>query len=719
MSILARTIGLALAIATIVGIARPPAAAQDLPDPPANTLPDGAAPTAPEKPKPRTGPASVPLPDSGRLAPPVDGTVILTEDFRDMQTGWPVGESPTAVWGYSRGSYVINLRGTGRVRTANDSVVEQGVLVPRAVFRDFCLDFHSSLKSTAFSYVEVRFRVSARGFYTLAYNSRKQFSITRFDGQYRTLLPFRKSESLQANNDFRILFEGDRLLLYANGTPIAVCRDPDPLPPGGLIFLAGLASGRKLVDSTLRLDRLRLYGLPETNGEPTTDTPVIASNSRQMTAPDVDPEASEAPPEESPYAPPTRQNHYSYAEKGKPGPDLPTPANATAANSSTPTPSTARQPPPTGDGSSSLPSMSLAPPPPEPPPSGDLPGPTGGTAPFPSPAGTQAPATPQPPLAPPGPPTSENLASTAMNAGGPSAPTYPSAPDPTAAPTTPAASPSIDTTGRGESAAIPDDPKPKKKATPSPKARPSAVSNAPLPGSDVFPLMTGNYWVFEGVIKNDAPEPGAPPANPNPATASDQPAVSSEAAKRVEVTVRWRMDVMDTAVVDGWGFALVKGYPSDLASYDAAREPSESLIIRDPEGRYYLVQREDITTQLIALQSGNMEQFEKPGPEDLILAPPFTRGSQFGSEQALRREGTTNRWVISGEGSARLPHVRGLTLPAGKAALPTHTLEFRTNPDVTTVQFAPGVGILAYKYVHFGTATECDVRLVECHLRNN
>src|ERR1043165_4214549 len=118
------------------------------------------------------------------------------------------------------------------------------------------------------------------------------------------------------------------------------------------------------------------------------------------------------------------------------------------------------------------------------------------------------------------------------------------------------------------------------------------------------------------------------------------------------------------------------------------------MIVRDPEGRYYLVQREDITAQFVTLQSGSMERFEKPGSEDLILAPPFVRQAQFGREDVLRREGTTNRWVFTGEGVTKIGHIQGVRQEPGKSdTLPMFTLEFRTNPDVSTVEFAPGLGI--------------------------
>ncbi|HSI85318.1 MAG TPA: hypothetical protein VK970_16150, partial [Candidatus Methylacidiphilales bacterium] len=456
--------------------------AQDLPD-----VPSGNGGRRPKR------PGSNVKATSSQLAVPLDAELILSDDFAEMTSGWPIGESPTAVWGYNRGSYMISLRGTGRVRSENDNVVEQGIMVPKAVFRDFCLDFRATLQAQAFSYMEVRFRTSHKGFYTLAFNTKKMFSLTRFDGQYRTLLPFRKSESLQDVNDFRILVEGGRILIYANGTPIAACKDSAPLPSGGLVFLSGLASGNKLVESKLLIQKVRLYVLPLVQGEPRTEPPLITSNTplpKQTTAPDVNSESSEGVAE-SPYAPPSRQNNHSAAEGQLPTSTLgetppPAPAPATA-----PTPA-----PPSG------PTIDTTPPP-------EVMSPQG-TPTVPANPGAAATAPTIQTI-----PSTQDLASTAMrvdpNASGS---TLPGVTSPNSAPPEPAP--------------IPDD-RARDPGTKPKTQKPAALNNIPVPGAETFPLKAGNYWIYEGIVRYDPPEGSTPLTNPNPATTGDEPAPAATA----------------------------------------------------------------------------------------------------------------------------------------------------------------------------------------------
>jgi hypothetical protein len=42
-------------------------------------------------------------------------------------------------------------------------------------------------------------------------------------------------------------------------------------------------------------------------------------------------------------------------------------------------------------------------------------------------------------------------------------------------------------------------------------------------------------------------------------------------------------------------------------------------------------------------------------------------------------------------------------------------LSYRTNPEHEIVHFVPTIGITKFTYVHHGTVSEADVRLIEFH----
>jgi hypothetical protein len=45
-----------------------------------------------------------------------------------------------------------------------------------------------------------------------------------------------------------------------------------------------------------------------------------------------------------------------------------------------------------------------------------------------------------------------------------------------------------------------------------------------------------------------------------------------------------------------------------------------------------------------------------------------------------------------------------------------YQLVYRTLPDHQIIEFAPNIGITRYTYVHHGTVSETDLKLIEFHL---
>lgn len=67
-------------------------------------------------------------------------------------------------------------------------------------------------------------------------------------------------------------------------------------------------------------------------------------------------------------------------------------------------------------------------------------------------------------------------------------------------------------------------------------------------------------------------------------------------------------------------------------------------------------------------------------------------------------------WVVSEVRQEKLLGVKGVD--ASKAMTISQTA-YRTNPSHQFVDYAPGIGIVRYQYVHHGTVSECDMKLIE------
>ncbi|MCB0194207.1 MAG: hypothetical protein KDJ65_19810 [Anaerolineae bacterium] len=216
---------------------------------------------------------------------------------------------------------------------------------------------------------------------------------------------------------------------------------------------------------------------------------------------------------------------------------------------------------------------------------------------------------------------------------------------------------------------------------PTPTTAPTATPEpTAIPRAD-FPLEKGATWAYEGTVK------------------------WQEGSDVLEDNITWTMEVIDTIErlhVKGY---LLRGMPLDLAWYEPGKEPGTHVIVQVGTKYYYGDQ-----TTWQRLQDQDDLLMELVTEWGLFLDLPLQADKYFGETAQITRSDFSYFWVIEAEEIVSLEHVAGLDATGERTQ---YSLAFRTLPDHQLVDFVPGVGITHYVYVHHGTVSEADVRLVE------
>jgi hypothetical protein len=198
----------------------------------------------------------------------------------------------------------------------------------------------------------------------------------------------------------------------------------------------------------------------------------------------------------------------------------------------------------------------------------------------------------------------------------------------------------------------------------------------PVPPSPFFPLAKGTMWTYRGTVKWTL--------------------MNSSTVREKELT--WTMEVLDSRQADGRTLARLRGHPADLCWYEDGKAPGVYWIIREAD-RYFDV--------------GDLE--DPSGPLDLarreaFLDLPLFLDKRWGDAEQVQRPDGMYCWVVSEVRREKPAGIKGLD--AGRP-VEVYRAAYRTNPDHQLVDYAPGVGIVRYQFVHHGTVSECDMTLVE------
>lgn len=203
--------------------------------------------------------------------------------------------------------------------------------------------------------------------------------------------------------------------------------------------------------------------------------------------------------------------------------------------------------------------------------------------------------------------------------------------------------------------------------------------------SDYFPLKRDAYWMYQGTIKWMKPN-------------------SSDV---IEQEITWKMEVervFQRNAIIGYEMA---GAPWDLAWYEAGKEPSQYGIIQ-AGGQFYRVPIETV----IRLMNEQDNLFGLVNENSLFLDIPLTGGKKFCDSISITRPDNMYCWNV-GEPKPFDPGKIKSIDPSRQ--LWEYPVFIGTMPDSSMMYFVPGVGITGYSYIHHGTVSEVDVRLIEYH----
>jgi hypothetical protein len=177
----------------------------------------------------------------------------------------------------------------------------------------------------------------------------------------------------------------------------------------------------------------------------------------------------------------------------------------------------------------------------------------------------------------------------------------------------------------------------------------------------LMPLDKGTVWVYKGKLKWQ--EGGA--------------------VKAAEIT--WATEVIDTFDSESVRVAIVRGFPFDLSWHLEGQQPDYCVLADDGSDAYYRYAATESDARRMVYQtlrnpSEGLMWFESIDPNGIKL-------------------GATIPFQVDG-----CPEC---------GALRYSTMVHETNPDTEKIDFAPGLGVIRYRYTHHGSISDVDVRLFE------
>ncbi len=217
-------------------------------------------------------------------------------------------------------------------------------------------------------------------------------------------------------------------------------------------------------------------------------------------------------------------------------------------------------------------------------------------------------------------------------------------------------------------------------------------AEAAMPGEEIpqpaltleeyFPLHKGAYWIYEGPVKW----------------------TQANSAEVVEETIQWKMEVVDEIRVGSSVVYEMRGAPWDLAWYTEGQEPGRFGFIR-AGGRIYRV-----SIETVEQMKENFDAYtELVNENQIFMDMPLAEGKKFCETFSMIRPDDMYCWVVGEQQLLTDVTIKGVT---SEPPLNVYSIGYRTLPDHVVYQFAPGVGITHYAYVHHGTVSEVDIRLV-------
>lgn len=197
-----------------------------------------------------------------------------------------------------------------------------------------------------------------------------------------------------------------------------------------------------------------------------------------------------------------------------------------------------------------------------------------------------------------------------------------------------------------------------------------------------FPMEKGTVWSYAGTIR-----------------------WTDETNSVREKQIEWSMRVVGRILKPGIEITYINGHPLDLCRYEQSKTPGNYLIARYRKS-YYLIWLESDKWREVAEKIRIKDNgLVCPGERiELFLDLPLLQGMKFGGDDPSRSDYC---WRVD---SATPADWNKLPITSETPNSVFH-LCYETNPDTTTFDFLPGVGITAFTYSHHGTVAEVNLRL--------
>lgn len=199
-------------------------------------------------------------------------------------------------------------------------------------------------------------------------------------------------------------------------------------------------------------------------------------------------------------------------------------------------------------------------------------------------------------------------------------------------------------------------------------------------GEGMFPLEKGTLWRYAGTVQwteEGGTEPKTAP-------------------------ISWDMEILDALTIPGGTAVVVRGMVSETSGYMPDQEPGYSVLVETKSRVELFPQPSELEARTFAKSLA-----VEPGPfpeGDLLLELPLAKDKAWGSEGP--RDDHMYQWFVEEERENSTPASGAPS--SGRLFL----VAYRTNPDTTTMELAPGVGITRWTYEHHGTVSATDLRLV-------
>ncbi len=211
-----------------------------------------------------------------------------------------------------------------------------------------------------------------------------------------------------------------------------------------------------------------------------------------------------------------------------------------------------------------------------------------------------------------------------------------------------------------------------------------SLATAQQSSSDFFPMEKGTRWTYSGKVE-----------------------WTYEGNKIGSGNKTITAVVEDSFEKNGVKVALIRGGPWDLVWWEPNRKPESHLVVQKGKTYYMFPENPEILKELRAGEWPK-DQIE----EDIWFELPLRQGREFcdpDDQWRIKSHDTSYCWYVIEEGKSRLPAL-GMTKP-----LPWFDLRYQTNPDHEIDTVVPGIGITHFIYVHHGTVSSVDVKLVSYH----